>query len=285
MCNKCDSYLHRTWGRAAKAGLLPPAPFMLNIGANLGKWALEAFENLPAATVHSFELVPSTFKLLSAVHAEAAPAVRSRWTVHGVGMARVPGNYRIIDYGPGAEIGVLYGDANFSAVADAAAPATIVAVDTVANWIDANLPADQYIDLLAIDAEGSDGDIILGADMPRNAHRIGSIMFEYGGGWVNPHSNPSNHSLMTVLTMLEGLGFECFALAFTSLFRVTPSFWRDPVEWYQGPNIFCPKVTSPLYLVVPALHGRPNLPHHTLCHVEAEGRGERMLAVAPPWTS
>ena len=79
-----------------RAGAVRPNPLFLNVGANVGKWALQAIENTPAAVVHSFELIPSTFALLKKAHEEAPEAVRRSWFVHGVGMARKAGQYRIL---------------------------------------------------------------------------------------------------------------------------------------------------------------------------------------------
>ena len=185
----------------------------------------------------------------------------------------------LVDYGPGAEIGVLYGTEGTPPSAEG--KYTVVSVETVAGWMAANLPAGAYVDFLAIDAEGSDGDVVYGTDLATNAHRIGAMMFELGGGWFIPTSNPSNNTLVAVLSHLESHGFECFALGGGSLWRVTPSFWRDAVEWLQGPNIFCPNVAGPYYVPLSVMHTSAHF--HKLCHtLGPEGAAVRAAAVAAP---
>jgi FkbM family methyltransferase len=248
VCNKCDGLLVLLWAAALSGGSatpLPSQPLILNIGANVGEWAQHTLRALPSAGVHSFELHPGTFALLQAAHAGAPDEVRARWTVHSMGMGAAPGTASV--YGEaGSEVSNLRGGGEHGLQLSG----LTAEVTTVAAFSRSALAA-APIDLVHIDAEGNDGDVILGMDLGRAAQRYAMIAFEYGGTWHDSRS--SGLALRAVLLHLHTHAYDCWLQGERSLHAVDAlagtAHGIGEAGW-GSPNLLCVRRDSAYHAMV-----------------------------------
>ncbi len=147
-----DSYLDPIEGAdlaadplARLAQTLPPAPAILDVGANIGLTALILAAIRPAARIAAFEPIAQNASLLERNLRENNLA--DRCTVVRAAVGEAPGTTTMIADGP------------WSLVA-AAGPA--VPVITLDSWCAANLP-ETRIDLIKIDVEGYEPNVLAGA--------------------------------------------------------------------------------------------------------------------------
>lgn len=146
---------------------------VFDVGANIGDWTAEVRSTIPRAEVHSFELVPST-----ATSLQDRFAGDERVKVNTLGLLDSPGTVRVKHYPafPAA-----------SSVNDFPHPLEH-------EWLEASVTTgDAYcrthgvthIDLLKIDAEGSDHLVLKGfSEMLKS---VDVVQFEYGRAAIRNH--------------------------------------------------------------------------------------------------
>ncbi|HEU5080700.1 MAG TPA: FkbM family methyltransferase [Opitutaceae bacterium] len=141
---------------------------ILDIGANTGQTALSISEAFPAAHVHSFEPVPSTFERLSA-NVSKFPNIKAVQCAMGsaVGTARITSDNL-------SETNTLV--SNSSATNDKAGAFIDVAINTVDAYCAENNI--EHIDLLKIDTEGYEMNVLEGAQRMLSENRVSYILAE-----------------------------------------------------------------------------------------------------------
>lgn len=87
------------------------------------------------------------------------------------------------------------------------------------------------IDFLKIDTEGSELDILKGAQQLLAAHKIKYIQFEYGGTYVDAKT-----TLKEVFTCLKSNNYLVFRIVPNVLIKINN--WRDSLETYNYSNYF-----------------------------------------------
>jgi FkbM family methyltransferase len=146
---------------------------VFDVGANVGDWAAEVVRVAPDAQVHAFELVPATARQLSDRF-----RCNPRVTVVGSGLLDEPGTAQVRHY-PSEPVlsGVV-----LKGVTDVPHP-------VAHEWLDVPVTrGDDYcaergvdhIDLLKIDAEGSDHLVLKGFARMLEGGSVGAVQFEYG---------------------------------------------------------------------------------------------------------
>jgi FkbM family methyltransferase len=163
---------------ALLARLKPFAPkVLLDVGANVGEWALAAHRQVPEAQVHCFEIAPPTAARLARAMAEAG----ANAVVNDFGLGAEEGSvtlYFTPDYTLGASTvrGAMEITAREQGIADiqeVAARITTGDAYLERNNID-------HVDFLKIDVEGAEPQVLAGfsASLARGA--IDLVQFEYG---------------------------------------------------------------------------------------------------------
>jgi FkbM family methyltransferase len=141
---------------------------ILDVGANVGKWAILAAERFPAASVHALEIVPATYELLRA----ATAAYRQIHPV-SLGLSDRTGQLRI-RYDPSASA-----HATFAAYPHAGKVETIECdVSTGDAFLAAHGIAE--VDFLKVDVEGAEHLVFRGFAQALAGRRIRFVQFEYG---------------------------------------------------------------------------------------------------------
>lgn len=143
---------------------------VLDVGANVGKWARLAATAFPAATVYALEIVPATFEQL---RAETAGGGHERIRCFNLGLADRTGRLKI-RYHPSAST-----HATFTAYPHGWAGEELdCAVVTGDEFLDAHaIPA---VDFLKIDVEGAEHLVLEGFRRALAAGKIRFVQFEYG---------------------------------------------------------------------------------------------------------
>lgn len=189
---------------------------VFDVGANVGDWAAEIRARLRASSLHCFEIVPTTAEKLAARYAP-----ESSVHVNAFGLAAAEGTVQVRFFPGFAEGSSVTGY-------DHGLPS---------EWLDCPVRrGDDYcreagvehIDLLKIDAEGSDLDVLQGFERMFGEGRVRAAQFEYG------RANIISHALLR--------DFDAF---FTSRGYVLGKIYPKSVEFrdyafehedFRGPN-------------------------------------------------
>jgi FkbM family methyltransferase len=144
---------------------------ILDVGANVGDWALIAKETFPEATIHCFELSSRTFQTLS------RNVTGSRCVLNNFGLSDKAGEFEYKDYGPDSVVNTLLLDATFH---DMRITPQLVKARISTGAAYCQTQGIEHIDFLKIDVEGAEHLVLQGfAELiERKAVRI--IQFEYG---------------------------------------------------------------------------------------------------------
>lgn len=175
---------------------MPDARTIVDVGANVGQSALLFARVWPAARIHAFEPIASTFERLVAnvsgceritpVHT----ALGARAGTATVDLQRGASNNSISYSDAAARVGVV----------------ETVSIDTLDRYArDRGL---ERIDLLKVDCEGYDLEVLRGAEALLSEGRIGFVQAEAG---MNP-ANEKHVPLGEIQSFLEGRGYVLFGL-------------------------------------------------------------------------
>jgi FkbM family methyltransferase len=148
---------------------------IFDVGANIGEWAGHAYKYHPGATIHCFEILPSTYDLL----AERIGARRDRCVLNRFGLAERDGEVEVFhDSNP--LISSIY---DFSS--DDAKHRAMCKVRRGDDYARDNGIA--QIDLLKIDVEGAEATVIKGFEGLLQQRAIRIVQFEYNRGAIVSH--------------------------------------------------------------------------------------------------
>lgn len=148
------------------------APFspstVFDVGANIGDWSLHASRYLPTSSIHAFEPVPTTCAQLR----EATGHLGARISVHELALGSAP-ERRLVSTDT---------KASHVSLVDHADPelTTSVAIEVMRGDDICASEGIGHIDLLKIDAEGTDHLVLGGFEHMLSNGAIDVIQFEYG---------------------------------------------------------------------------------------------------------
>lgn len=145
-----------------------PFTTMLDVGANVGKWARLAATTFPGATVHALEIVPATFERL---RAETRPLANVRPV--NTGLAEQAGRLRI-RYHPSASA-----HATFTAYPHGWVGESLDCEVTTGDAFCATQGI-TAVDFLKVDVEGAEHLVFEGFAGALRERRIRFVQFEYG---------------------------------------------------------------------------------------------------------
>ncbi|HKZ07869.1 MAG TPA: FkbM family methyltransferase [Methylomirabilota bacterium] len=181
--------------------LLPPAPFIVDVGFNQGDFSREALRRRPEARIVGFDPAASMQRAFASGFAHEP---RVELLPFAVGHA--PGEAEFHDSR----------DGNSSLVGEASPGAERYRVEVVTLDEVADKRGWPRIDLLKIDAEGYDLHVLEGAERLLERQAIDIFAFEYNAPWI-----ASRRFLKDAWTYLEAKPYRLFRLfnGFLSPFR------------------------------------------------------------------
>jgi FkbM family methyltransferase len=210
---------------------------LFDVGANVGKWSEAALTAHPHATIHAFEIVPSTFRTLSANLVPQA----GRVVANDFGLADTDGEV-MVHVGPDPIISSIY-DFGKPQAGTKRVPCRVRRGDHYASE-----QGISQIDFVKIDAEGADFLVVRGLEVLLATQSIRLLQFEYNYGAIVSH-----FLLYDFYKLLTAYGYE--------LGRLTPHgvVFRDyefAYEDFNGPNyVACRKGDDALKAAIAAPRG------------------------------
>jgi FkbM family methyltransferase len=164
------SYDLQTNGESYVLGILSKfrPKLLIDIGANVGGWTIEAKARCPGVQVHAFEIAPPTFAVLR-TKTRDIPGVQCV----NLGLSDVAGPLRIRHYN------------DLPALTTASAyphpfPYVEMTVDVTTGDSYAAASGIQHVDMLKIDVEGMEEKVLKGFDSMLKRRAIDLVQFEYG---------------------------------------------------------------------------------------------------------
>ena len=150
---------------------------LIDVGANIGDWAVAACEALPRAVVHAFEIVPETAEMLTR---QTAP-FGDRVTVNTVGLGDTEQVITLFLAADDSTIASTVREAfSYSATAQGSAPLKETQGRIITG--DAYLAGQgiDHVDMLKIDVEGAEPGVLQGFAGAFARGAIDLVQFEYG---------------------------------------------------------------------------------------------------------
>lgn len=144
---------------------------VFDVGANVGDWSLVASALMPQATVHCFELSPSTYQTLR------QRLVGAQFRVNNCGMGNQNGVIEFKDYGENSTVNTILTDATYH---DHQLTARITQSQIVTGDSHCKGHGVDQIDLLKIDVEGADHLVLEGFAEMLSRRKVRVVQFEYG---------------------------------------------------------------------------------------------------------
>lgn len=194
---------------------------VFDVGANIGNWTKLAYDAHPSADIHSFEIVPDTFKILT----EKCSDLGDRVHRNDFGLSDENG---VVGVSVDPSSSVLASMLDFSS--EAVSPGKLEIVDCqVKRGADyCQEHGIEMLDFLKIDVEGAEQQVIEGFMPMVKAKKIRLLQFEYNRGAIISHFllrdfyellKPHGYKLGKLFP--EGVQFHDYTLAH---------------EDFQGPN-------------------------------------------------
>jgi FkbM family methyltransferase len=140
----------------------------VDVGANVGSWALLAARSLPDATIHALEVIPDTAAAL-----RSATAGEQRIRCFDLGLAAHTGTLTL-NYQPRASTHATFTDYPHKWTGEAMECAVMRGDEFLAR------EGISRVDLLKLDVEGAEHLVLQGLEDTLRARRIRLVQFEYG---------------------------------------------------------------------------------------------------------
>lgn len=156
-------------GRTANLGFST----LFDVGANTGRWAEEAYDIYNDASIHCFEIVPSTFEILKERLGE-----RDRLTLNCFGLSNQDTEVTV-NVSNDSTVSSMQNFLNSDA---RKIVAKVIRGDDYA--VNANI---SFVDFLKIDTEGSESLVLQGFESMLYHGKIRLVQFEYNRGAIESH--------------------------------------------------------------------------------------------------
>jgi FkbM family methyltransferase len=204
--------------------LLRPGQLVLDVGANVGDWSRQALACAPGIRLHSFEPAPDTFATLQ------KNLSGQDVTLHQVALSERAGETTLFRYADRPEFSGMNSRYRRPEVEQRlrlqTAPTTVSTqtLDEFCTQENFNL-----IDFLKIDTEGSELDVLRGAQNLLANGRLKLIQFEYGGTYRD-----AGITLRQVHELLAAADYQLFRIAAKGLVAIPQ--WNEQLENYRYAN-------------------------------------------------
>jgi FkbM family methyltransferase len=153
-----------------------PDAVFFDVGANVGRWSLEASRLAPRGHVYAFEPHPAAF-------AELVRSVAGRnISCHPVALGSTPGRAQL-HFDPSVTVLSSLHERDLESFGVALDNTVEVEVSTIDAFCDAENV--QSVDFVKIDVEGHELETLRGARTSLESGRIAAVQFEYGGTYLD----------------------------------------------------------------------------------------------------
>ncbi len=191
---------------------------IIDVGANIGQFAVDAHKHFPAAKVHSFEPHPTSFAQLQDRHL-------GNWLipVH-CAVGEIRGDTTMFVYGDGSDaskLNSLVRNAGF-AVRAGLTPTKIQVECTTLDEYCASQGV-EHIQLLKIDTQGTDLSVLRGSRRLLEAGRVAFIYVEFNN--LFPKAAVDGGALLPIADYLSQFGYECL-LTYTDYLILEPPLFK-----------------------------------------------------------
>jgi FkbM family methyltransferase len=196
---------------------------VFDVGANVGSWSEEVFNQFPNAEIHLFEPIPKIYKNLLQNLAEAIG--NSKIIPNNYALGKQEESKQFAYYQDYPEWSTFYRRWEVEKEYNIKEPKILnVLTTTIDNYCQRQ--EIERINFLKIDMEGSELNVLEGAKKLLSRGKIDCIQFEYGGTYID-----SQTTLKQVFDFLENFRYAIFKIEPDGL-KYLPSFQPD-YENYQ----------------------------------------------------
>jgi FkbM family methyltransferase len=215
-----------------------PLSCFIDAGANVGDWTAEVKKNFPAATIHSFEILPKTFASLS----------KNTAGLSGVNLV----NCGLSDRSGDLQLHCFEGHSGLTSAVDFPHPEQFqhTAIDAHVITGDSYIAENsiEHVDFLKIDVEGMEDKVLGGFEETIRRGAIDMIQFEYGLVNIQTH-----FLLRDFYEHLESRGY--------ALGKIYPEYvdfrpYSFDAEDFRGPNYLAVLKSKTAYIQRLGKHGR-----------------------------
>lgn len=200
---------------------------VFDIGANVGQFAGEALSDIPDARIYSFEPFPNSFEKLAVSH------TGPRFSPHNLAMCDKIGPVEFYVYGESGDASQIN-----SLVPDAQFPKkfgfTSQKIEVDGSTVDAFCTSHSIkrIDLLKIDTEGSELQVLKGAE---NLLRAGSVRFVFVEfNTFIPKVGNTGGALLPIAEYLRKFGYE-YMVTYTDYVQQDRQLWVNANALFARP--------------------------------------------------
>src|SRR6476469_1959610 len=196
---------------------------VFDVGANVGSWTEEVFNQFPKTEIHLFEPVPKIYKSLLQNLAEGI--CKSQIIANNYALGKQEESKQFAYYQESPEWSTFYRRVQAEKEYDIKQPQILnVLTTTIDNYCQRQ--EISHINFLKIDVEGGELDVIEGAINLLRKGKIDYIQFEYGGTYID-----SKKTLKQVFEYFQNLRYAIFKIQPYGL-EYCPNFQPD-YENYQ----------------------------------------------------
>jgi len=203
---------------------IDPGSVVFDVGANKGYWSRFVLQNKSEVTLHAFEPVPENFQRLKTTLRGLSAEC------HPIAVSNRNGDSIFYYYSSSSEIAEMSTFYRRPEVEQKLKiqPSPIQVESSTLNSV-CEKEAIPTVDFLKIDTEGSEYEVLLGADPLLQGHKIRMIQFEYGGTYRD-----AGITLQQIWAYLTGYGYQLFRILPAGLLSIPE--WRSELENYTYAN-------------------------------------------------
>ncbi len=206
--------------------LIKPGHTVFDIGANTGKWSEMLLENQKECQLHLFEPVADTFNLLMQHVGGYMKDVMMRF--NNIALSKENGMLDFFHYDTESTWSTFYRRIDVEKKYGLQAPQKyVVQASTVDNYCIANKV--RHIHFMKINVEGSELDVLVGAQMMLGKGMIDYIQFEYGDTY-----EAANITLRDVYDLLDRFDYRVFTISALGLKEIHDV--SEVIEDYEYKN-------------------------------------------------
>jgi FkbM family methyltransferase len=207
---------------------------IFDVGANIGDWTIECSALFPAAKIHAFEVVPSTFERMQAATGNLPNVVRNQF-----GLSDREGEIQLFVPENADYCATAYAKHLGNAYAEGVGVAKTVTGRVVRGDDYITQQGLEWIDLLKIDVEGMERSVLNGFGKTLSEQKVRLVQFEY-----NTTNIVSGFLLREAHELFEGHGYQIGKL-YPNYVDFRNFHYRH--EDFCGPNMIAIRSTdSPL---------------------------------------
>lgn len=198
-----------------------PAPQVLDVGANDGRWSMSLAKKLPRSRFIQIEASPSCVEKLKLGRPRGSTVIWAAASSANEGTATLHSPF------PGAGSASLHNRRD--SMGSKSAIRESVPLMTIDSLID-NLD-EPYVDFMKVDVEGFEYDVLMGAVAALESKRIGALSFEFGAPQIN-----ARRFFLDFWDFLRGNDYQLSRLTPAGLYKVES--YDESLEYFRSVSMY-----------------------------------------------